>query len=502
MPDEVRASLKDEAPSNVQRPTSNVPVHIPLIRKGEPYRSLDAQRVAHHRTRELFAEISQANVGLVRRDLLEQERSRRALAEFSVAELLEICRRAAVHFVNDVLPVGDDAQTPEDYVRQVSATTGLPFVLVRRNMEKIRGVLAEMESVLAGLTRRLDLRILDEGFGESEGEALSFYPRGASLGVVLPSNSPGVHALWIPAVALKIPLVLKPGSAEPWTPFRIIQSLVRAGAPAEAFSFYPTDHAGAAEILSRCGRSMIFGDAASTRLWQGDARVEIHGPGYSKIIFGEDTIDEWEKYLDVLVASVAENGGRSCINASSIWTPSHAAEIAEALSERLARILPRDTEDEEALLAPFADERVAARIDEGIEQALREPGARDVTASHRKTGRLVSFQGCSYLLPTVVHCRTPEHPLANREYLFPFTSVVEVEQARIPEALGRSLVVTAITADRELISRLVSSPHVDRLNLGAVPTTRVSWNQPHEGNLFEHLYARRAFQRALSTSAA
>jgi hypothetical protein len=24
---------------------------------------------------------------------------------------------------------------------------------------------------------------------------------------------------------------------------------------------------------------------------------------------------------------------------------------------------------------------------------------------------------------------------------------------------------------------------------------RISWDQPHEGNLFEHLYARRAFQR-------
>jgi acyl-CoA reductase-like NAD-dependent aldehyde dehydrogenase len=458
-------------------------------------------RVAHHRTRELFVEISQANVGLVRRDLLEQERARRALAEFSVAELLEICVRAAGHFVNDALPIGDDEQRPEDYVRQVSATTGLPFVLVRRNMEKIRGVLAEMESVLAGLTRRLDLRILDRGFGESEGQALSFYPRGASLGVVLPSNSPGVHALWIPAVTMKIPLVLKPGSAEPWTPFRIIQSLVRAGAPAEAFSFYPTDHAGAGEILARCGRAMIFGDAASTNLWRGDPRVELHGPGYSKIIFGEDCVDEWEKYLDVLVASVAENGGRSCINASSIWTPARAEEIAEALADKLARILPREAEDEEALLAPFADERIAARIDEGIEQALREPGARDATASHRQGGRRVSFQNCSYLLPTVVHCRTPAHPLANREYLFPFASVVEVEPRLMPEVLGRSLVVTAITSDRELISRLVSSPNVDRLNLGAQPTTRVSWEQPHEGNLFEHLYARRAFQRALSADA-
>ena len=35
-----------------------------------------------------------------------------------------------------------------------------------------------------------------------------------------------------------------------------------------------------------------------------------------------------------------------------------------------------------------------------------------------------------------------------------------------------------------------------RLNLGAIPTNQVNWNQPHEGNLFEHLYCRRAFRSA------
>ncbi|MGH9902538.1 MAG: aldehyde dehydrogenase family protein, partial [Pyrinomonadaceae bacterium] len=287
-------------------------------------------RVADHRTREPFVEISQANNGLIRRDLLDQETGRRALSEFSSAELLEICARAARHFADDALPLGDTAQSPDDYVRQVSATTGLPHVLVRRNMAKIRGVLAEMESVVGGLTRNLDLRILDTGFGEADGHALSFFPRAESLGVVLPNNSPGVHSLWVPAVALKIPLVLKPGSAEPWTPYRIIQAFIRAGAPREAFSFYPTDHGGAGEILRRCGRGMIFGDTGSTGVWKDDPRVEIHGPGYSKIVIGEDVIGEWEKYLDVLVASVAENGGRSCVNASGVWVPpGRGAEIAE-----------------------------------------------------------------------------------------------------------------------------------------------------------------------------
>ena len=67
----------------------------------------------------------------------------------------------------------------------------------------------------------------------------------------------------------------------------------------------------------------------------------------------------------------------------------------------------------------------------------------------------------------------------------------------MPAALGPSLVVTAITSDPNLIRRLVNSANVDRLNIGAVPTNQISWDQPHEGNLFEHLYARRAFQHAL-----
>lgn len=471
-------------------------LHIPILRKGKPYYSVDVTRTVHHRTREPFVEISQANVGLIRRDLLDQETPRRLLAGFSTRELLHLCRRAAGHFLHDPLPLGEERQGPEEYVRALSATTGMPHVLVRRNMAKIHGVMAEMESVLAGLTRGLDLDILDRGFGQADGHAVSFFPRGDALGVVLPNNSPGVHSLWIPAFAMKIGLVLKPGSAEPWTPYRIIQALIQAGAPPEAFSYYPTDHAGANEILRQCGRGMLFGDVGSTKAWRADPRVELHGPGYSKIVLGDDVIDEWEQYLDVMVASIVENGGRSCVNASGVWVPRHADAIAEALAERLARMVPRPAEDEEALLAPFADAQVARRISQMIDQDLYVEGATDVTARRRGTPRLAEFEGCTYLLPTVIRCHDPEHPLANREFLFPYASVVETPQEHLPEALGPTLVVTAITRDPALTRRLLSSPHVGRLNLGPIPTMRIQWDQPHEGNLFDHLFARRAFQSA------
>src|SRR5688572_2432250 len=157
-------------------------LHIPLLRRGEPYKSLDFTKVPHHRTRETFVEVSQANAGLIRRDLSRQEIARASLSKFSTRDLVDICSRAAEHFTNDSLPLGGTSQSAGDYVAQVSATTGMPYVLARRNMTKIQSMLANMENVLNGLTRNLDWEILDRGFGVRDGRSLSFFPRTQSLG--------------------------------------------------------------------------------------------------------------------------------------------------------------------------------------------------------------------------------------------------------------------------------------------------------------------------------
>ena len=196
-----------------------------------------------------------------------------------------------------------------------------------------------------------------------------------------------------------------------------------------------------------------------------------------------------------MVASIAENSGRSCVNASGVWTTAHGDAIAEALAERLARVQPRDAENEDAQLAPFADPRVAQRISAMVDEGLAQGGARDVTAAHRDAPRLVQRDGSTYLLPTIVRCDA-DHVLANREFLFPFASVVEVRPDELPGVMGPTLALTAITDDHALRRRLLASPLIQRLNLGSMPTMRIAWDQPHEGNLFEHLYQRRAIQRA------
>ncbi len=467
--------------------------HIPALRRGRAYESLDRSNIVDCRTGAVLATLSQVNGGIVRKDLSRMSDARASLKKIPVARLLDICAEAGKLFLEGTLPLGEGGtQSPAQYLESLSASSGLPHVMVRRNMAKINAALSNMPAILNGLTRGLDLTVLDKGFADR----ISFYPTARCLGLVMPSNSPAVNSLWLPAIPLKIPVVIKPGREEPWTPFRLIQAFIAAGCPAEAFGFYPTDHEGAAEILRGSGRALIFGDKNTTSAYANNPAIQIHGPGYSKILIGDDQIERWPEFIDLLVSAISDNGGRSCINASAVVVPKYAKEISEALSRKLGPVAPLPAADPNARLAGFANLKMADFIDSSIEDGLKTPGARDVTAEFRNGPRKVQFEGGFYLRPTIVLCDSIEHPLANREFLCPYASVVTVPQSAMLEKIGPSLAVTAITRDESFISQLVETPLIERLNLGPISTMTVSWDQPHEGNMFEFLYKRRALEIA------
>lgn len=472
--------------------------HIPVLRRGRIYESLDKIDVANHRTGEKVAQVSTVNAGIIRKDLQRIEESRAALKKFTVAQLMEISAKAGELFLNGTLPLGDKGhtQTPQHYIETLSSTSGLPHVMVRRNMTKIHYALTHLREILNGLSRGLDLSIIDRGFGEQFGTRLSFFPTTQALGLVMPSNSPAVNSLWLPAIALKVPVIIKPGREEPWTPYRLIQAFIVAGCPAEAFGFYPTDHEGAGEILRSCGRALIFGDKNTMAQYANNPAIQLHGPGWSKILVGDDCIENWRDYSDVMAASISDNGGRSCINASAIVVPKYAAEIADALAQKLGPITPTAPDDEDAKLSGFANTKMADFIDAQIEDGLKTPGAADATAKYRNGPRKATFGGGVYLRPTIVLCDSFAHPLANKEFLCPYASVVTAPQSEMLKQIGYSLAVSAITKDEKFIEQLVEFPEIERLNIGPVSTMKISWDQPHEGNMFEFLYKRRSIERA------
>ncbi|PQO28330.1 aldehyde dehydrogenase family protein [Blastopirellula marina] len=472
-------------------------LNIPAIRWGKPYDSLEKEDVVHFRTGEPIAQLSQVGGGILKRDMKKAQSARDALLEFSPAEILDKMATAGKLYLEGDLPIGDGSQTPEAFVHAQSASTGLPEHMCRANMQKNAFVMQNMTQILDSLTRGLDLNILARGYGKEPARdvMLSYQAQSPVLGAVLPSNSPGVHTLWLPAVALQLGLVLKPGGKEPWTPYRIFSAMVEAGLPAEAFSLYPGAGGDVgSSLLSSVDRAMVFGGQQTIDQYAGNPKVQPHGPGFSKILLADDVVDDWPQYLDLMVQSVFANSGRSCINASGIWASRHTKEIAQAIAEKIGPTEIKDPTDDEASLAAFTMPGMAPAVWNMIESDLAEEGVTDYTAPYGE--RLVQMERCDYLKPMVIHAENPEKQVASKEYMFPFVSVVECPQDQMIKKMGYSLICTAITADEKFARELVNATHIDRLNIGPIPTHKVDWLQPHEGNIIEFLFRSRAYQAA------
>ena len=67
----------------------------------------------------------------------------------------------------------------------------------------------------------------------------------------------------------------------------------------------PNCSSGSPHQLRTCGRALIFGDNATTQQYANNPAIQIHGPGWSKILVGNDCVENWRDYIDVMAASIS-----------------------------------------------------------------------------------------------------------------------------------------------------------------------------------------------------
>ena len=109
--------------------------------------------------------------------------------------------------------------------------------------------------------------------------------------------------------------------------------------------------------------------------------------------------------------------------------------------------------------------------------------------------RLVKKERCDYLRPTVILCDSPEPAIAKKEYMFPFCTVVQCPQEKMLDADRADAGVLGDHRRTRSSSGRCSMPtHIDRLNIGPMPTIQLNWLQPHEGSIVDFLFRARAFQ--------
>src|SRR5947208_3760745 len=146
-------------------------INIPVLRWGKPYSSIEVDNVIHFSTGETLAKVSQADPGLLAKDIRQAQGARDALLDnIPIRDLIGMMKKAGELYKDATLPMGDGVQSPDDFARQQSASTGLPEHMCKANMAKNHFVLSNMDRILDCLTRGLDLEILSRGYGvESRG---------------------------------------------------------------------------------------------------------------------------------------------------------------------------------------------------------------------------------------------------------------------------------------------------------------------------------------------
>jgi acyl-CoA reductase-like NAD-dependent aldehyde dehydrogenase len=368
---------------------------------------------------------------------------------------------------------------PGEYQHAVSRISGLPITSVRQATQALaQSARRAYESAVHGLPFGAvcdwrDPRTIGDGHA-------TWTRRGDVLSIHAAGNHPGVHSLWLQAVALGFKVAVRPSQREPLTPYRLISALLDAGFPSDNLSFLPTDHSGADRIVGNADLSIVYGGDEVIRKYATTTTVLAQGPGRSKLLLTRDS--GWQGCLDTVIDSIAGEGGSTCLNATAVYVEGDPSLVAEAVAERLSALPSLPPEDEKAVL-PVRNAAAAASLDRYLLD--RRGDARPWLGGEGVTEDL--GDGTAVLRPAVFQLDSATAPQTGIELPFPCIWVAPwtPDDGLLP--LRKTLVLTAFTRDEELIERLIDEPTISNVYIGDHPTSLPRHTMPHDSYLSEFL---------------
>ncbi|MFJ5233209.1 aldehyde dehydrogenase family protein [Kitasatospora sp. NPDC088391] len=353
-------------------------------------------------------------------------------------------------------------ETPEEYRRRVVAATGLPDRFVRAGLGSVRDGLARLAE-----SNALQLPAPAPG--------VRFVPRGRTLGVVAPSNHVDPHLTWARALALGYGVIVRPGTRDPFTAFRLASALLAAGLPPTALAVLPGGHDLGERLLDQADLGIVYGGPTAVARWTDRPRVLTRGPGRSAVLLDRPLTPE---VLEALVRSVAADGGVRCTNTSVIRTGGDPAPVADALAARLDTVPGLPAAHPDAELPCFTAEQSA-----GLRRTVAEL-ERDGLRRHSAGDGPVPLPDGSFVArPVVLSTDDPRHPALGTELPFPFVVVAPWSPADGFASFGRTLVLSIHSEDADLPLAALAEPGIRRVVVGGAAPWTSGPQLPHDGSL-------------------
>ncbi|KMV23599.1 aldehyde dehydrogenase family protein [Mycobacterium heckeshornense] len=374
----------------------------------------------------------------------------------------------------------------DTYVERASAVSGLPIAVTRAGAHRVAHVVTSaIDAVRPACPTGAALDWREPRI--RHGGAV-WTRRGDVFAVHASGNGPGIHASWPQALALGYRVAVRPSRREPFTAHRLVHALRTSGFRPEDATYLPTEHGGADEIIRSADLAMVYGDQHVVDKYATDPTVFVNGPGRSKMLITAE--QDWRDYLDVVVDSIANQGGMACVNTTAVLYEGDPTALAGAIADRLSTIEPLPTEDERALLPTRSIDKAGQLADF---LAAKAAGTIPVLGADQVVAPLGN--GRAALRPAVHLMAAPDVDTLNTELPFPCVWVSPWSRRDDMAALRRSLVVTAITSDEALVDELLAEPTIANVYWGRHPTSYEAPEIPHDGFLADFLMRNKGFIR-------
>jgi len=394
----------------VAPPTAPEPVEVPTVSGGE---RAALETVACEGVGGRLATVARTPA-VVARDAIDTARTEGfdALAALPVRELLARLADAGRRF-EDLGPGTAGLENRDSYLERVARATGYPVGWAGVSAHWLGYGLRHAGEALRAQSPTGGLAVYDDGTYVRERDVgLMFTPRVRCLGCAMPGNDPAAYAWPLLALAMKLPVLIRPSDRDPFTPLRLARALRAAGVPESAVHVLPGERSLGDVLVRESDHGLAFGGADAVAPYRDDPAVQAYGPGRSLAVVGREPTDA---DVDTLARGVVRAGGRTCFNLSRVVAVGDCD--PDALADRLAeRLLERTTTG--SVLEPATDLPAFPNRERGEQVAAAADRGEDVTARHRQGSRRWSDDEGVRLGPTVV--RVEESP---PELPFPFVGV-------------------------------------------------------------------------------
>ena len=375
----------------------------------------------------------------------------------------------------------------ESYVRLASRISGLPIAITRAGARSVAdAVAAAFDAVRPA--RPVGAAIDWREERTRDGGAV-WTRRGEVFAVHAAGNGPGVHGLWPQALALGYRVAVRPSRREPLTAHRLVNALRQAGFRAEDAVYLPTDHAGADEIIRSADIAMVYGGQDVVDKYADDPTVVVNGPGRAKILITADR--DWRDYIDIIVDSIANLGGMACVNTTAVLYEGDAVPLARGDrravgGDRAAAVRRRASDTAHPI----------RRQGNGFGEL---PGGQGRGNDARCSAPIRWWPPWVTGMPRYARrCMCWPSPISTSSTSSCRFRACGCRRGRVMpgmEPLRRSLVLTAITGDENLIDDLIAEPTVSNVYCGRHPTYYAAPEIPHDGFLADVLMRNKGFIR-------